>query len=333
MDGELWLPSIFYHQSGSIQAGWKMSDRSWVEVSLTVDGEMAEAVSEVLARFAPQGVVIEATAVAASPDDSEGHPVGPLRVCAYLANDDQLPATRRRLEEALWYLGRIRSLPEPQFRLVKQTDWSESWKEHYHPLAIGERLMVIPAWLESPQPERVAVRIDPGMAFGTGTHPTTRLCLELLESLIRAGGQLPETLIDVGCGSGILAVAGLKLGVGHALGVDVDAEALTAARQNAALNSVADRLDVSLGSVAEIRAEQFSIRKAPLVLANILAPVIIRLLDEGLGELLLPGGNLVLSGILAEQSADVESALRRHGLNLVDKREREDWVALMAQPG
>jgi ribosomal protein L11 methyltransferase len=310
-----------------------MTENAWIEVSLTVDGEMAEAVAEVLARFAPDGVVIEATAVVAAQDDSEGHPVGPLRVCAYLPDDDRLPETRSRLEESLWFLGRIRPLPDPEFNLVQQTDWSESWKQHYQPVAIGERLMVIPAWLESPEPGRVAVRIDPGMAFGTGTHPTTQLCLELLERAFVAGVQPPDTLIDVGCGSGILAVAALKLGARRALGVDVDTEAVGAARQNANLNGVADRLEVGQGSVAEIRAGEFSIQKAPLVLANILAPVIIKLLGEGLGELLLPDGSLVLSGILAEQSADVESALRSNGFRLLEKLQREDWVALMAQTG
>lgn len=308
-----------------------MAENAWIEVSLTVDGEMAEAVAEVLRRFAPDGVVIESTAVTASPENSQGHAVGPLRVCAYLAENDSLPQVRKKLEESLWYLGRIRPLPEPEFRRVQQADWSESWKQHYQPVAIGERLMVVPAWLESPEPSRVAVRIDPGMAFGTGTHPTTQLCLELIESAVRAGAQSPQTLIDIGCGSGILAVAALKLGAGRALGVDVDMEAVEAARENADLNAVGDRLQVSLGSVAEIRSGAYSIQKAPLVVANILAPVIIKLLDEGLDEVLLPGGSLILSGILAEQSADVESALQSHGLTLHEKLQREDWVALLAR--
>lgn len=308
-----------------------MADAAWLEISLTVDGELAEAVSEVLGRYAPDGVVIEATAVVPGPDGSEGHPVGPLRVCAYIAVDDELEGTRQRLEESLWYLGRIRPLPEAQYRLVKQTDWAESWKQHYRPVAIGEHLMVIPAWLEAPGIERIPVRIDPGMAFGTGTHPTTQLCLELLEAYIQATSQSVEAVIDVGCGSGILSVAALKLGAGHALGVDVDVESLHATGENAALNDVAERMEVGQGSVAEIRAGLFSIQKAPLVLANILAPVIIKLLEEGLGELITPGGGLILSGILEEQSGEVETALVNHGLKLVEKLQRDDWVALVTQ--
>jgi ribosomal protein L11 methyltransferase len=279
----------------------------------------------VLGRFVSGGVAIESTAVTASADDSVGQAVGPLRVCGYLPVDDQLEENRRRLEEALWYLGRIRPLPAPQFRTVQEQDWSQTWKQHYHPIPIGKRLVVVPAWLESPDPGRIAIRMDPGMAFGTGTHPTTQLCLELLET------YLPENaaaVIDVGCGSGILAVAAIKLGAQAALGVDIDPEAVQAAQANAELNGVAERLEVKLGSVAEILGGGTLLKKAPLVLANILAPVIIRLLDEGLADLLDPGGVLVLSGILDEQAGEVESALRAHGLVLLERRQIADWVAL-----
>jgi len=294
---------------------------------LIVEGELAEAVAEVLGRFVSGGVAIESTAVTASDDDSVGQAVGPLRVCGYLPVDDQLKENRRRLEEALWYLGRIRPLPAPQFRPVQEQDWSQTWKQHYRPIPIGKRLVVVPAWLESPDPGRIAIRMDPGMAFGTGTHPTTQLCLELLEA------YLPEdaaAVIDVGCGSGILAVAALKLGVRAALGVDIDPEAVQAAQANAELNGVAERLEVKLGSAAEISGGNTSLKKAPLVLANILAPVIIRLLDDGLADLLDPGGVLVLSGILDEQAGEVEGALEAHGLVFLERRQIADWVAIAA---
>jgi len=305
---------------------------SWLEVSLTVDGELAEAVSEVLARFAPDGVVIESTAVTANPDDSQGHATGPLRVCAYLPVDAELQEKRGKLEQALWYLGRIRPLPEAEYRSVQQADWSEAWKQHYHPILIGRRLVVVPAWLESPDPYRIAVRVDPGMAFGTGTHPTTQLCLELIEHLLQEVGESQRLdVIDVGCGSGILSIAALKLGARRALGVDLDPEAITATQENATLNGVSDVLEEGLGSVAEIRAGKFSIHRAPLVVENILAPVIIDLLDHDLGDLVTPGGTLILSGILAEQSGDVEAALSKYELLLIDKRQQGDWVALAAQ--
>jgi len=301
---------------------------AWLEVSLTVDGELAESVAEVLARFTNDGVVIESTAVTAAPDDSDGHAVGPLRVAAYLPVDDQLDEKRQRLEQALWYLGRIRPLPEAQFRPIEQADWSEAWKVHYHPVEIGRQLVIVPAWLEPPASGRIPLRIDPGMAFGTGTHPTTQLCLELLETVFEDG---PTAVIDLGTGSGILAIGALLLGAPRALGVDIDPEALPAAQENARRNGVSERLELGLGSLEDILAGKFRLRQASLVLANILAPVLIRMLEAGLAELLPLDGRLVLSGILEEQAAQVELALQQHGLSLLARRQSGDWVALLAK--
>ncbi|MBN2550943.1 MAG: 50S ribosomal protein L11 methyltransferase [Anaerolineales bacterium] len=307
-------------------------EASWLEVSLMVDSELVEPVAEVLSRFLSDGIVVESTSVTANPDDSEGHSVGPLRVFGYLPVDDMLETNRQRLEEALWYLGRIRPLPAPQFRLIQQTNWAESWKQHYHPIQIGKRLIVIPAWLEPSTNDRIPVRIDPGMAFGTGTHPTTQLCLEFVEAILTSSQDDPAPqraeVIDLGCGTAILAVAALKLGAARALGVDIDPEAIKAAVENAASNSVLEHLELGVGSLDEILRGDFSLRTADLVLANILAPVLVRLLDEGLGQLLNPAGQLILSGILAEQSAEVEEAAAKNGLWLVEKRQLGDWVAL-----
>jgi len=308
-----------------------MREPAWVEVSLTVDGELAEAVAEVLARYIQSGVVIESTAVYAGPEDENGQAVGPLRVCGYLPVDDTVEETRRKIEEGLWYLGRISPLPAPVFRPFEDVNWVEAWKQHYHPIPVGDGLMIVPAWLEPETGGRLPIRIDPGMAFGTGTHPTTQLCLALTEAFFQQNSGSPRVL-DIGCGSGILAVAALKLGAGHALGVDIDPLAMEASRQNAALNGVDNQqLELGVGSVAEVRQGRFNLRQGELVFANILAPVLVRLLDEGLGELVSPGGWLVLSGILAEQSSEVEAALARHKLELLQRKQSGDWVALAAQ--
>jgi ribosomal protein L11 methyltransferase len=310
-----------------------MTDTSWLEISLTVDGEMAEAVAEVLARFIPNGVAIESTAIYADPED-EGYAIGPLRVCGYLPVDERLEETRHKVEEALWYLGRISPLPAPQFRTVQEQDWAEAWKQHYHPLAIGERLIIVPAWLESPDLARIPIRMDPGMAFGTGTHPTTQLCLELAESVLagpRSASQ-PVNVIDVGCGSGILSVAALKLGAVRAIGVDIDPRAVEVSLENAALNGVAEAYAAGTGSVAEIARGDYGLRQAGLVFANILAPVLIRLFEAGLAELVSPGGHLILSGILAEQQQSVIDAAQAHGMKLVAQRQITDWVALCVTP-
>ncbi len=312
---------------------------NWLEVSLIVNGEMAEAVAEILARYIPNGVVIESTAIKANAED-EGHAVGPLRVCGYLPVDGQLEDTRQRIEEALYFLGRIQPLPEPEFKPIDEINWAEAWKQHYRPIAVGEQLIIIPAWLESPDESRIPIRIDPGMAFGTGTHPTTQLCLELLETLKifakhSEQSERAETfrvwdVIDVGCGSGILSIAALKLGASRAFGVDTDPEAIAAAEENAANNGVADQTNFSVGSLDEIKAGIFPLKQAPVVVANILAPILIRLLDAGMGDLVSPDGFLVLSGILEEQLPDMKKTLQTHGLEVHDQRKIDDWVAISA---
>ncbi|GAB4502817.1 MAG: 50S ribosomal protein L11 methyltransferase [Anaerolineales bacterium] len=299
---------------------------NWLEVSLTVNGELAEFVADVLARFAPNGVVTE-QAVKFNDEEDEGTPVGDITVRAYLPADEALEETRQKLEEALYYLGMIQPVPAPTFTPIADQNWMEAWKARYHPIPIGEKLLILPAWLENPSPERLAIKIDPGMAFGTGTHPTTQLCLELLETV-----QHFPTVIDVGCGSGILSIGALKLGAELALGVDIDPASVKNSRENADLNEVpAEKFLLGLGSVAEIKNGDFPLKTAPLVLANILAPVLVRLFDAGLADLIAPGGVIILSGILQHLAADVRSAGEKHGLTFIEQRQINDWVALKMQ--
>jgi ribosomal protein L11 methyltransferase len=301
---------------------------NWLEVSLTVNGELAEAVADVLARFAPNGVTTE-QGVGYKTDEDEGTASGPITVRAYLPMDGKLEERREKLEEALFYLGMIQPLPKATFEPIEDRNWMEAWKEHYHPIPIGNRLIIVPAWLESPEKQRIPIRIDPGMAFGTGTHPTTQLCLELVEKCMEKG---PASVIDVGCGSGILSIAALKLGAGFALGVDIDEVSVKASRENADTNGIEkEKFACEKGSVAEVLENRFKIREAPLVLANILAPVIIRLFDGGLAELVQPGGELVLSGILAEQAEGVIQAAQAKGMTFIEKRQMDDWVALLCR--
>jgi ribosomal protein L11 methyltransferase len=315
---------------------------NWLEVSLTVNGELAEAVADVLARFAPNGVTTE-QAVDFVNDEDEGTPVGPIIVRAYLPADEGLEERRQKLEEALFYLGMIQPLPSPVFVPLADRNWMEAWKERYKPIPIGKKLIIVPAWLESPDTARVSIKIDPGMAFGTGTHPTTQLCLALIEQSLDDGQQTmdhkpssnvhgPSSVIDIGCGSGILSIGALKLGAGFALGVDIDEASVRASRENAEANAIpAEQFAIGLGSVTEILEGRFRIRQAPLVLANILAPVIIRLFGLGLADLVAPGGSIILSGILAEQGDAVRSSAEEHGLKWIKQLHMGDWVALLLQ--
>jgi ribosomal protein L11 methyltransferase len=310
---------------------------NWLEVSLAVDGELAEAVADVLARFAPNGVMTE-QGVKYNDAEDAGTPTGPITVRAYLTVDDQLEETRQKLEESRYFLGMIQPLPAPSYKQIADQNWMEAWKQHYKPILIGKRLLILPVWLDSPEPDRLAIKIDPGMAFGTGTHPTTQLCLELMEawfeqSQIRAERSRSvvnrkSKIIDVGCGSGILSIAALKLGATNVLGVDIDAESVRNARENADTNSIGDELILGQGSVSEICSGKFPFKRAPLVVANILAPVIIRLFEAGLADLVEDNGTIILSGILQEQAQSVIEAAQAKDLKMNDKRQMGDWVAL-----
>jgi ribosomal protein L11 methyltransferase len=320
---------------------------NWLEVSLTVNGELAEAVADVLARFAPNGVMTEQGVKYTDAEDA-GTPTGPITVRAYLEINDQIEETRQKLEESLFYLGMIQPLPAPVYKQIADQNWMEAWKQHYKPILIGERIVILPAWMDSPDPDRTAIKIDPGMAFGTGTHPTTQLCLELMElwlchpersegsfqrvgdsSLANKGlAQNDTTVIDIGCGSGILSIAAIKLGAKAALGVDVDEESVKNSRENAGTNGVGEELILGVGSVQEILEGRFAFNKAPLVVANILAPVIVRLFDAGLAKLIEDHGSVILSGILQEQQGSVIEAAQAHGLRMNERRQMGDWVAL-----
>lgn len=301
-----------------------MAEAKWLEISVTVDDEMAEAVGEVLSRYVSQGVVME-RAVQFNDAEDEGTPYGPVRVYGYLVMDETLEETRQRVLEGLWFLGRIRPMPEPQYRTIDDQNWMAAWKEHYHPIPIGEKLLILPAWVEQTDLSRVAVKIDPSMAFGTGTHPTTQLCMQAVEKYTLPGVQV----IDVGCGSGILSIAALKMGAAHALAVDIDQAAVRSTIENSTANDVLPGMEIGAGSVAEVLEGRFSLRQAPLVLANILAPILIRLFEIGLADLVTDGGTLVLSGILEPQAADVITAAESKRLRYIETLQMNDWVALV----
>jgi ribosomal protein L11 methyltransferase len=309
---------------------------NWLEVSLTVDGELAESVADVLARFAPNGVMTE-QGVKFNDEEDEGTATGPITVRAYLEVNDQLEETRQKIEESLFYLGMIQPIPTPIYKQIADQNWMEAWKQHYKPILIGQRLLILPAWLQNPEPNRIPIKIDPGMAFGTGTHPTTQLCLELMEKHFdnktvdgrpQTVHRPPSTVIDIGCGSGILSIAALKLGASKVLGVDIDIESVKNSRENADVNEIGDELILGHGSVTEVLNGQFEFKAAPLVVANILAPVLIRLFDAGLADLIEPNGEIILSGILNHQMENVWEAGQAKGLVRGEFRQIGDWVAM-----
>jgi len=296
----------------------------WIEVKIPCNGELAEALAEVLGRFVSNGVALECI-TAFNPHTHDNKPTGKMIVSGYLAVNERLEEKQQKLEEALWHLSQIAPVAKPQFTPVRDEDWMAAWKQHYTPIAIGKSLLISPAW-EAPEskPGQVIIRINPAMTFGTGAHPTTQLCLRLLERHIHSD----MTMIDVGCGSGILTIAALKLGSESALSVDISDEAIASTIENLRLNQIPPECyQVGKGSVEEILTGRFSFKEAPLVIVNILAPVIIHLFEQGLRDLVSPGGTLLLSGILNHQIADVLDAARRAGFSQVEQLSQEDWVA------
>jgi ribosomal protein L11 methyltransferase len=296
----------------------------WLEISLTLEGELVEPVADLLSRIAPGGVAVEAGQI--EEDDLEGHPVGHVVVRAYLPQDLDLEERKRRTEEGLWHLGRIRPLPAPVYRAVDEEDWAEAWKAHYQPIPIGRRLLILPAWIPAQSPDRLPLILDPGMAFGTGAHPTTQMMLAAIEDHLQPG----QTVADLGCGSGILSIAAARLGARHALALDIDAQAVESARRNAQRNGLADRIQVETGSLERLLEEVERGGSAfDLVLANILAPVLHDMLLRGLGRSVSPGGKLILSGILDHQAEPLAAEASRLGLDPAETRSYGDWRALV----
>ncbi|HQX09140.1 MAG TPA: 50S ribosomal protein L11 methyltransferase [Thermoflexales bacterium] len=200
---------------------------------------------------------------------------------------------------------------------------SREWRAHLGPMPIGSRFVILPGDAAADlEPGLLPLRLDPGAAFGSGSHPTTRMCVALLEETVRPG----DRVFDLGCGSGILAIAALKLGATSALGADIDPEAERMTRENADKNGVVDQLSFRLGSVETADGAHFE-----LVTANILADVLVALLGNGLAGTVAPGGALILSGIRAEREAAIAKALAIAGFGVVERRSSDGWVALLAR--
>ena len=294
-----------------------MSTQSWLEISVQVDGEAAEAVSEVFNRYGRGGAVVERLL---SNGPGAHDDVDVLTVKTYVPADDG--ALKRRIEEALWHMGQLYPIPEPAFRTLSDADWAEAWKAHYAVLHVGKRTVIVPQWQSyDSRDDQVVITLDPGMAFGTGTHPTTRLCLEALEEAIVPGMRV----LDLGTGSGILAIAAAKQGAATVHAVDVDQIAVNSARENVLANGVGGTVRVEAGSLER------AVGRYDLVTVNILAAVICALVDGGLADVLGPGGTVIASGIIDEQEAQVRAKFAQVGIDVVKRLAERDWVALVGR--
>lgn len=305
----------------------------WLEVSVVTDGEGAEAIAEALKPFAHQeNVILEQLGDESAPDPNALETAVTVKI--YAPETADTPAYRRRIEEMLYHYGRLYPIPPPAFRKLQDQDWANAWKVHYQPFRIGNRIWIQPSWLEAKESERggedgvlpgdVVLTLDPGMAFGTGLHPTTQMCLRAVEEVARPG----MSVLDVGTGSGILAIAAAKLEAARLLAFDTDVLAVNAAQENAARNGVDAQISTFQGTLAEVAEKGWD-----LVLVNILAPVIINLFrQDGLLAYVAPDGFLILSGIIEEQGAGVETAVAEAGGRVVKKLQIRDWVSYIVRP-
>ena len=205
---------------------------------------------------------------------------------------------------------------------VEQEDWETGWKAYYHALTIGERLAIVPSW-EQFDTDRVVIKLDPGMAFGTGTHETTALCLEVLDGLVKGG----ERVLDIGTGSGILAIAALKLGAGTAQGVDIDPMCVRTAGENAELNGVSENFEVLIGDLSDKASGTYNI-----ITANIVANAILSLAPH-VPALMAPGATFIASGVIDTRRDEVVAGLTAAGLNVIEVREQNGWVAILCKNG
>jgi ribosomal protein L11 methyltransferase len=308
----------------------------WLELSVAADTEAVEAVSEILTRFAPGGTTVEPAFELV--DEGLGARVDasrPAIVRAYLPARD--PASARvalaSATEALGHLQAfgLRPIGELETRLVHEEDWAHAWKAHFPVLRVGRRVVIRPTWRRHRRvPEDVVLALDPGMAFGTGLHPTTRLCLAGIEAWADAGRFAQGTarrggsrVLDVGCGSGILAIAAGLFGAEELVGVDTDPIAIEATQANARRNRLGRRIGTRVGSLPT-GAGPFD-----LVLANLIASVLVVLAGDLAAEL-RPTGRLLASGIFIDREAEVVAAFEAVGLDVVGRSSEGDWVALEA---
>jgi ribosomal protein L11 methyltransferase len=295
---------------------------SWTEITVAVWPEGLEFVADVLADFSGGGVSIEPPIKALGPD--EGYLAderAPARVRAYAygpVSRGRRSGLRRRLRRLgldRWLAGRLR------YRTLSEQDWANAWKQHYDIERAG-RIVVRPAWIEYEAREgEVVVSLDPGMAFGTGQHPTTRMCLLAAQDLVRPGGRV----LDLGTGSGILAIAAMKLGASECAALDIEEQAVAAARANVRLNGLEGRLHVRLGSLDACPQKEFD-----LVFANINAGTVIRLARD-LRDRMRPGGVLLAGGVIAEREAEVRAAIETAGLHVDRVLSEGEWRTFQAR--
>ncbi len=324
---------------------------TWLELSVDVEPEAVESISELLGQHGYNGGVVIDQPIISGADGPEYtfDTSQPVTLRTYIPLDEHAEETRQRIEQALWHFGQMRAVGPLSVRPLEEEDWANAWKQHYSIQRIGARTVIVPSWLEyTPGPDDIVLKLDPGMAFGTGLHPTTQLCVGFIEQYVRPG----MAMIDLGCGSGILAIAAAKLGA-TVLALDTDPIAVTATRENVARNGETARITAAEGSIGagvamghwlygtmkdegrmmnehddSVHPSSFILHPCDLIVANIIARVLAALAHD-MVACLKPDGILIASGIIAEREREVAEAFAAAGLAPLERKQEGDWVALV----
>lgn len=302
----------------------------WIEIACEVPAKLADILAEYLTELSGSGVCLENLNVDAFSHTEIQHAPN-VTIKTYFSAEDDIETRKREIFEFMSRLAEEAQEAQPAQPVISEVsteDWSTSWKSNFKPIRIGKRLLIVPTWEEVVATQQdLLLRIDPGMAFGTGGHETTRLCLEMLEELMehRFHGVKPSVL-DLGTGSGILAMYAALLGSRQIIAVDIDPQAVEVAIENMKLNGLVEQINCSTTPLEALEGP------FDIILANILAEELVRLAPQ-LTDRLAPGGSLVLSGILAEKEELVLNGFTTYGLNYSGTTRMGDWIAIRYDKG
>ena len=298
--------------------------KNWTEFKVEVPFEFVEPVAELFRRFGKGGVAIE-EAGGYNPDEGESPPERPNAILrTYMPQTPAYRSNREMIHIGVELIAKITELSGLEERDIAEQEWEDAWKAHFTPLRIGEKLVVQPPWRRGEErPGDIVIEIDPGLAFGTGHHPTTHRVLEAMERLLKPG----QNVLDVGSGSGILTVGAAKLGAGKIIGVEIDNIALKAGRANLRANGVSGAARFYAGTLPNPHVPD---GWADLVLANVNSVALVKL-APGLANAVRPGGWLVAAGILTERQRSVEDAFQTANLRIDRRIYDDDWVVLICQ--
>ena len=295
----------------------------WLELSVRTPPEFVEPLSQIFYRYGHGGVAVEVDG-GFNPDEGEALSGDEwAMVTTYLPMNESLDERRSRIDVGVRLVAHVSDISPLQERVVEEEDWQDAWKEHFHVLKVSPRITICPTWREhKPQTGEHVILLDPGMAFGTGHHPTTSMCLGQLDALVKPGMDV----LDVGCGSGVLSIAAARLGARHVFGLEIDSVAVNVAKQNVRDNEVQHTVRVVQGTLPHPDAKRSAYG---IAVANISAKVVSEISSYLVGAV-HDGGKVIASGILLENKDGVVQALADAGADLEQTLVDGDWVTLVA---